>query len=71
MTVERPQAQRRFTQAKDAPLRCPACGLTLHAATIQHEQALVFASCCPRCDGQLTIGAASDSPDLAPSIYLG
>jgi len=34
-------------------LRCPRCGLALHPAVIEHEQALVFASCCPRCDGPL------------------
>ncbi len=69
---ERAQAQRRFTPG--AALRCPACGLTLHAATIEHEQALVFASCCPRCDGPLPPTAASFRSVAArcePSIYLG
>ena len=50
---------RREAFAQDAPVRCPQCGLTLHAATIQHEHALVFASCCPRCDGRLAGSAAS------------
>jgi hypothetical protein len=66
----RPQSR----YAPGAPLRCLRCGLTLHAATIQHEQALVFASCCPRCDGQLTTGEADNNPAdprSEPSIYLG
>ena len=46
------------------PLHCPQCKLTLHAATVQHEQALVFASCCPRCDGPLATSAASDDAAL-------
>ena len=69
---ERSSARRRFTPG--AALRCPTCGLTLHAATIQHEHALVFASCCPRCDGPLPPIVASDRAVEArsePSIYLG
>jgi len=69
---ESPQPRRRFTVGP--PLRCPTCGLTLYAATIQHEQALVFASCCPRCDGPLPAIVASDRPVVSrsePSIYLG
>ncbi len=57
-----------------AALRCPTCGLMLHAATIQHEHALVFASCCPRCDGPLPPIETGDRPAEArsePSIYLG
>jgi uncharacterized protein YbaR (Trm112 family) len=46
------------------PLHCPQCKLTLHPATVQHEQALVSASCCPRCDGPLTATAASDNAAL-------
>jgi hypothetical protein len=34
-------------------MRCRRCGLTLHGGAIQHDQTLVFASCCPRCDGPL------------------
>lgn len=66
------QARRRFTPG--AALRCPSCGLSLHAATIQHEHALVFASCCPRCDGPLPPIVASDRAvegRSEPSIYLG
>jgi hypothetical protein len=48
---EREKPQCRFAPAD--VLSCPRCGLALHAATIEHEQALVFASCCPRCDGPL------------------
>jgi hypothetical protein len=69
---ESPHARRRFTPG--TALRCPTCGLTLHAATIQHEHALVFASCCPRCDGPLPPIVASDRAVGArsePSIYLG
>ena len=69
---EDPRTRRRFTPG--AALRCPACGLMLHAATIQHEHALVFASCCPRCDGPLPPIVASNRPVAAasePSIYLG
>jgi len=68
---ETPQTRRRFTP--DGPLRCPECGLALHPATIQHEQALVLASCCPRCDGQLIVGARENLADSAaePSVYLG
>jgi uncharacterized paraquat-inducible protein A len=69
---ESPPARGRF--ASGTALRCPTCGLTLHAATIQHEHALVFASCCPRCDGPLPPIVASDRPLDAsrdPSIYLG
>jgi uncharacterized paraquat-inducible protein A len=33
-------------------MRCTRCGLTFHPATIQHDQTLLFAACCPRCDGQ-------------------
>jgi hypothetical protein len=69
---ESPYPRRRFTPG--AALRCPTCGLMLHAATIQHEHALVFASCCPRCDGPLPPIVASDRAAEArsePSIYLG
>ena len=48
---EHEKLRRRFTPGD--MLRCLRCGLTLHAATIEHEQALVFASVCPRCDGPL------------------
>jgi len=78
------RAPGRFDPSRESPpagrftlgtaLRCPTCGLTLHAATIQHEHALVFASCCPRCDGPLPPIVASDRPVDArrePSIYLG
>jgi uncharacterized paraquat-inducible protein A len=63
---------RRFTPG--LPSHCPECGLTLHAVTVQHEQALVFASCCPRCDGPLTTGTANDSAASLrpePSISVG
>ncbi len=69
---ERARARRRFTAG--AALRCPTCGLALHAATIQHEHALVFASCCPRCDGPLPPIVPGERPVAArcePSIYLG
>ena len=66
--------RRRFTPRAGAsghPVRCPECGLTLHAATVAHEQSLIFASCCPRCDGQLTaqLHEAASCPE--PSIFLG
>jgi hypothetical protein len=35
-------------------MRCSRCGMTVHPAAVQHDQALLLASCCPRCDGQLT-----------------
>lgn len=58
--------------AAEAPLRCPNCGLTLHPATIRHEQVLVAAACCPRCDGPLTRDEEqSVEAQAEPSIYLG
>jgi hypothetical protein len=60
--------------AADRRLRCTRCGLTIHPATIRHEQTLVFASCCPRCDGELAEAGVSASPAhirSEPSIYLG
>jgi len=38
------------------PVRCPQCGVTLRTATVEHEQTLVLACCCPRCDGALSTG---------------
>jgi hypothetical protein len=70
--IEDRQARRRFTPG--AAMRCPSCGLILHAATIQHEHALVFASCCPRCDGPLppiVAGERAVEARSEPSIYLG
>jgi hypothetical protein len=57
---EHEQPKRRFTRSD--PLRCPRCGLALHAGVIEHEQALVFASCCPRCDGPLPMHEATVNP---------
>jgi len=34
-------------------MRCARCGMTVHPAAAQHDQALLLASCCPRCDGPL------------------
>jgi len=54
--------------------RCTRCGTTLRPATIRHEQTLVFASCCPYCDGALTDAAASSGPagqGVESSVFLG
>jgi hypothetical protein len=63
------------TRAPGGPLRCRQCGLTLHGAVAQHDQTLLLASVCPRCDGPLARDAASGerSAELFgdPSIYLG
>ena len=63
------------TRAPGGPLRCRQCGLTLHGAVAQHDQTLLLASVCPRCDGPLASDAASrELSDAAfgdPSIYLG
>ena len=32
---------------------CARCGITFHPAALQHDRALLLASCCPRCDGPL------------------
>jgi hypothetical protein len=56
-----PELPRRFLSG--LPLYCAHCGVTLDAFTVEHEQTLVFASCCPRCDGPLTTGAGSDNRD--------
>jgi uncharacterized paraquat-inducible protein A len=34
-------------------VRCRRCGAVLDAAAIDAERVLVFAACCPRCDGLL------------------
>ena len=64
----KPGLRGRFTPG--AALTCPHCGLTLAAAAIEHEHALIFAACCPRCDGRLT-NRATDTQQADPSIYLG
>ena len=53
--------------ARDAVLRCDDCGLILRPGAIVHDQALILASICPRCDG--TLSAVTAKPE--PSIYLG
>ncbi|MGH2849855.1 MAG: hypothetical protein ACRDLP_04500 [Solirubrobacteraceae bacterium] len=53
--------------ARDAVLRCEDCGLVLRPGAVLHDQALMLASICPRCDGALSVMTAT--PD--PSIYLG
>ena len=53
--------------ARDAVLRCDDCGLVLRPGAVLHDQALMLASICPRCDGTLSVMTAR--PD--PSIYLG
>jgi hypothetical protein len=53
--------------ARDAVLRCNDCGLILRPGAILHDQALILALVCPRCDG--TLSDLSTTPE--PSIYLG
>ena len=65
---------RRVPPIPGGPRRCLRCGYTLNHAAIQHNLALVFASCCPRCDGPLagetgTDPTSSTRPD--PSTHLG
>jgi hypothetical protein len=37
----------------DQIMCCARCGVTIHPAALQHDRALLLASCCPRCDGLL------------------
>lgn len=50
--------------ARDAVLRCDDCGLTLRPGAILHDQALILASICPRCDGGLTDVTAIPEPSI-------
>jgi hypothetical protein len=50
-------------------MRCGRCGLTLHRGAVQHDHTIVFASCCPRCDGPLVEAISTAAVD--PSVYLG
>ena len=61
--------------AGKSTVRCSRCGLTVGPGTVQQDRVLLFAACCPRCDGQLV---AADEDDGSahrgigePSIYLG
>jgi 4-oxalocrotonate tautomerase len=55
-------------------MRCVQCALVVDAAAFEHDQVLLSACCCPRCDGPLVrLEASSDSAHSVcdPSIYLG
>ena len=43
-------------------MRCRRCGVTIHPAALQHDQVLLLAACCPRCDGPLIDEGAVPSP---------
>jgi hypothetical protein len=45
------------------PSYCAHCDVTLDEITVEHEQTLVLASCCPLCDGPLTTNKANDNHD--------
>jgi hypothetical protein len=51
----------------DQTMRCARCGITIHPAALQHDRALLLASCCPRCDGLLVPqdGRAATRADAA------
>jgi len=55
-------------------VRCRRCGLTVGPGTVQQDRVLLFAACCPRCDGPLVAEADDGSAHRGiaePSIYLG
>ena len=41
------------TLVPEQTMHCTGCGITIHPAALQHDRALLLASCCPRCDGRL------------------
>jgi hypothetical protein len=75
-TLAAPAPVQRRTEARRPGgfIRCHRCGLTLNQAAIQHDHVLVFASCCPRCDGPLDHEAgtaAFELPRPDPSTHVG
>jgi hypothetical protein len=56
-------------------LRCRRCGFAVDTIAGHPDEALLRASCCPRCDGRLVMVAAgarrAPRPRAEPSIYVG
>ena len=53
------------------PVRCRRCGRSLELASMQRDETLVLASCCPWCDGPLVGVGTTGQPDPDPSVFLG
>jgi hypothetical protein len=73
-----PAPRPRDRQSHRAPrqlLRCRRCGFAVDTIAGHPDEALLRASCCPRCDGRLVTIAAgtrrAPRPRAEPSIYVG
>jgi len=63
-----PVASRRLRPG--SAMGCTRCGMTVHPAAVQHDQALLLASCCPRCDGPLVPHSARPVEPTSMSVGL-